>query len=370
MLLRRCCRRRACTLMELASGIHGDIPKHLQQRILRVQEEIAVAGEPPTPEEELSRLDASPSKRFQLSDQEWLAHLEQEGYVVLAAVGSPSDVRKAQDLFWDFIEANSSWRRGDHSTWSDVGGRGLGMLQKGLINGAGIGQSDFMWFLRTLPKVRQAFETVWQTKELLVSFDGAGLFRPWQYGFAKTRVGWWHVDQGRAKQGLHAVQGFVSLTPSDSRTGGLSVVPRSHLTFQETTKHQENQAVDYVQLEYHSPALQGVTKRLVTCAAGDLVLWDSRTIHCNSPAKEEPVSRPNELLRSVGYVCMTPTRFANQQVIAERRNMFQQHIGGTHWPHEVHMGSCAAAPNRSLAGAGADIVALVEGSAPVDDAMS
>merc|ERR1712176_390145 len=71
-------------------------------------------------------------------------------------------------------------------------------------------------------------------------------------------------------------------------------------------------------------------KILVCCKAGDLVLWDSRTIHCNSPAllslgemievhlkkkenandekeeKDDKDKREIDLLRLVGMICMVP----------------------------------------------------------------
>ena len=58
---------------------------------------------------------------------------------------------------------------------------------------------------------------------------------------------------------------------------------------------------------------------LLCARAGDLLLWDSRTIHCNSPATAEldaelqaaDLKRPPlELLRIVSYVCMQPRRMA------------------------------------------------------------
>ena len=94
----------------------------------------------------------------------------------------------------------------------------------GIIHGFGFGQSDFMWHLRQLPKVKDAvgrvgivgmstpfeaslplpiwaklvkhgrrcgvawhrivqesFAAIWGTEDLLVSFDGGNIFRPWRY---------------------------------------------------------------------------------------------------------------------------------------------------------------------------------------------
>lgn len=52
----------------------------------------------------------------------------------------------------------------------------------------------------------------------------------------------------------------------------------------------------------------GFQPKLVCCSAGDLVLWDSRTVHCNSPALEPDAQQQAvpDFIRAVAYVCMTP----------------------------------------------------------------
>ena len=79
---------------------------------------------------------------------------------------------------------------------------------------------------------------------------------------------------------------------------------------------------------------------LVTCKAGDLVLWDSRTMHCNTPAIEPPSAAngysESELLRAVVYVCMTPRRFASASTLSQRRRAALVGLGTTHWPHEFY----------------------------------
>ncbi len=65
-----------------------------------------------------------------------------------------------------------------------------------------------MWHTRTLPKVKPAFEKIWKTDDLLVSFDGCGVFRPPEYNPEwRTNGGWYHIDQNvYNKKGRHAVQ--------------------------------------------------------------------------------------------------------------------------------------------------------------------
>jgi len=65
-----------------------------------------------------------------------------------------------------------------------------------LLLSNGIGHSELLWFVRSVPAVREAFERVWHTDDLIVSFDGAGAFRPWQIDASwKSKGGWYHVDQ-------------------------------------------------------------------------------------------------------------------------------------------------------------------------------
>eukprot|EP00928_Gymnodinium_smaydae_P042611 TRINITY_DN28665_c0_g1_i1.p1 TRINITY_DN28665_c0_g1~~TRINITY_DN28665_c0_g1_i1.p1 ORF type:complete len:419 (-),score=55.62 TRINITY_DN28665_c0_g1_i1:289-1491(-) len=345
-------------LMELAAGVHGDAPEDLVARSKRLASLKAKARPPPSQEEELSLLDTTPCRRFNIEDPSWLEHLDAEGFVVIADVASSDELRHSEGLLWSFLEEHTTWRRSDADTWSDVSFERIGSVQNGIVNGAGMGQSDFLWHLRTLPTVRKAFELIWGTSELLVSFDAANVFRPWHHGFRKTVCGWWHVDQGKAKQGRHAVQGFVSLYAANSQTGGLTVVQKSHLRFDEVVGDQQNPHTDYCTVQPYSPVLQEGQRRLICCEAGDLVLWDSRTVHANAPAPAPPTAPRNRLLRAVGYICMTPASFAPDQVRQARRVAYENDFSTSHWPQKLDLGQNGS-KQRKLSDAPAEVAALV-----------
>jgi len=66
----------------------------------------------------------------------------------------------------------------------------------GLLNTLGIGQSEFLWFVRGNPNIKKVFSNIWNSNELFVSFDGAGGFRNWHINSKwKTTGGWYHCDQ-------------------------------------------------------------------------------------------------------------------------------------------------------------------------------
>lgn len=309
-----------------------------EDKRLRLVAAWAKADHPP------STLSAEQAPRFGADDPRLLSFLDENGYAVVKNVASPSEVAAAKQLLWHFLEENASMRRDDPSSWSDNHFRTIGDPTNGIISGNGFGHSEVCWFLRTLKGVRRAFEALWGTDDLIASFDGGNVFRPHHRpGCARHRTngGWWHVDQGRSKRGRHAVQGLVSLHDATAATGGLCVIPGSHhdhenlLSYTNTSPEGSDFVV--VPAPQINPAVRSGV--LVTCKAGDMVLWDSRTIHCNAPSLEPPSAdagyAEDELLRAVTYVCMTPRRMATTATLRARRCAAALGVGSTHWPHDL-----------------------------------
>ncbi|CAF4692371.1 unnamed protein product, partial [Rotaria sp. Silwood1] len=218
----------------------------------------------------------------------------------------------------------------------------------GVISGHGIGQSDFLWSVRSNRQIKSVFARLWNTRELLVSFDGCGIFRDWRYNPTwKTNDGWEHVDQNpKKKPDRCCVQGMVSLTDQNERTGGLIVYPRTHLRFTELCDITEN-SKDFLKIPLNHPIMnQGKTLgKLVHCRAGDLIIWDSRTVHCNSPAtapEERNKNEPVDLLRIAVYVCMSPISLVRGQTLDEfrekRKQMVENNCTLTHWSTELVLG--------------------------------
>ena len=182
------------------------------------------------------------------------------------------------------------------------------------------------------------------------------MFRPWQYDAAwRTTGGWYHVDQNafnEGKAGRCCVQGLVSLCPADEGTGGLVVVPGSHRDFRGVCERNGpaprpsgGALPDFVAVGA-GDAVLAAGGRLVCAGPGDLLLWDSRTVHCNAPALAPaprapggrgaaPPARGWAPIRMAGYVCMTPAAWAAPETLEERWRAFADHATTTHWPHFV-----------------------------------
>jgi hypothetical protein len=73
--------------------------------------------------------------------------------------------------------------------------------------------------------------------------------------------------------------------------------------------------------------------------AGDMVLWDSRVIHCNAPpTTARPLPKDGSLLpprRLVAYVCMTPSSRLTPDIIGKRQEAFRRGHTSSHWPEEA-----------------------------------
>jgi hypothetical protein len=208
----------------------------------------AAATEPPP---------APPAKhqhvpRFNLSQPiqraAMLRFLEEEGFAVVASALTTAEAAHALDLTWAYLESGGTGiDRTDPSTWRD------GQWPFGPIGGdAGIGHSQQLWYVRGCPGVKQAWATIYNTDDLITSFDGMSLFRPWTIESNwRTDGPWYHTDQSPFPPldyetdphfdeeavvygpERHYVQGFVNLLENSTLTGGNVVIPRSHKRFVE-----------------------------------------------------------------------------------------------------------------------------------------
>jgi len=99
----------------------------------------------------------------------------------------------------------------------------------------GIGQSEFLWYIRGKVNIIKIYANLWKSEELLTSFDGCGAFRPPEVDIKyRTIGGWYHVDQnGYLKKGKNCVQGLLNLLPSNTYDGGIVVLPKTHQIFNE-----------------------------------------------------------------------------------------------------------------------------------------
>jgi len=285
----------------------------------------------------------SPPK-FPEMDHTALEYLQQNGYVVLSGMASPDQIAEAEDIFW---ASTQDWykdvKRTNVHSWTNENWECVANTASGVVSNSGSAHLPFMWYVRGLPKIKQAFANIWGDDDLLVSFDGYGVFRPPEV-YGQTKNSWFHLDQnGYNKPGLHCVQGLLNLYPSGAEDGGLVVVPCTNIQFDQWFNNQmiESRKGDFIPLA-KCPLKQWCgpdVRPLKLCLdPGDFVMWDSRTVHCSHPARILQ-SYPHRLRRLVAYICMTPcSKAADLSSLREKRvEAFNNGTTLNHWPHEFNI---------------------------------
>ncbi len=151
---------------------------------------------------------------------------------------------------------------------------------------------------------------------------------------------WLHIDQHPiGRPGKHCVQGLVNLLPTSEETGGNVVIPGSHQLHEKIPKlysdrlSRIDKSIDHFRFPKNDPLLADM--KPITChmEAGDLMLWDSRTIHCSSPPTDAAAKNPNEseLVRAISLICMMPRSKSNPAVISRRKEAVENTTSTTNW---------------------------------------
>jgi hypothetical protein len=199
------------------------------------------------------------------------------------------------------------------------------------------------WKIRNHPTVKNVFARLWNCREseLRVSWDRVCIQRPRDH--TQSQRSWLHADQGAQLINNRSYQGLVTLVDMPADGGTLIVVPGSHLhhaeffaKFPEQVKASKDNWVKYTeeQLQWLTEE-KGLKPLRLSAKAGQLVLWDSRTVHQGS----YPLPKTPPIWRYVTYVCMKPlpkprnAKDGNtlKRALVKKRKAFETGRVTSHW---------------------------------------
>jgi len=242
--------------------------------------------------------------------------LAEKGYAVMTGILSKEDIKYAKGQFYE-------WKKDiDDALHSKIDPHGIYKHQE-------VGHQRHAWYLRTHPSVKNVFEQLWKTNDLIVSYDGC-CYIP------KTCVKkdslWTHTDQCANNSARECYQGFVSLTDNKERT--LVVYEGSHLLHEKyfaDRKQTGTKNWEKIDPEYLVEIAD--RKRVLDIPAGSVVVWDSRTFHQNQYGKPESEER------IVQYVCYLPRSHTKNTaaILKKRQKYFIERRTTSHWPCPVHV---------------------------------
>lgn len=190
-----------------------------------------------------------------------------------------------------------------------------------------LGHKNFQWELRKL--CYKYFCELFGSHELISSYDG-GCFLP-PIDNTDNKHFWFHLDQPNPNIDQKiTIQGFVNLEENKENDGGLVIIKNSNKFYEEYIQNDPTNGYDWnsskVKLDivkkiYDEKNVEFVINK-ICCEFGDLVVWNSRMIHCN-------ISGVGERNRLCLYVSMTPKRdFTDDEILIMKNNFIQRKMTG------------------------------------------
>ncbi|GAA5894046.1 hypothetical protein JCM6882_007970 [Rhodosporidiobolus microsporus] len=276
-------------------------------------------------------IELSPSTYGDFRDE-----LRDQGFAIIRGAVDPKRALEYRERAYGWIEKFPlGFKRDDPSTHTQAH---IPIVKKGGMFHHSIGHEAFLWELRQEPGLIAPFAKLWDTDELLVSFDGANVSLPGSIQDLNQK-GWYHIDQDPEKRGFYCCQGLVNLAPNGPEDGGLMLFKNSHKLNDEYFTQEWN-GTDGVMLkgDDFQTDFFGFTPEILAwfeargCEwiktelnPGDLVLWDSRTVHYNVPPR-------GDRDRVAAYTCFMPARLAAPDQLAKKQELFETRQMTTHWP--------------------------------------
>lgn len=263
--------------------------------------------------------------RFGCEDPRWLTFLDEHGFVVVRGV--VGDAAGFVAGLWDVVEALAGGGLDRRSAASQrVGRHWPVMLHGGMIQY--VGHSAAQWELRE--RVAPVFAKLHgvEASELASSFDGFCLMSGQRRYKPRSEISFMHTDQSPRRPARWSIQGLVNLVDNDAQSGGLVVIPGSHRAHAPFFRGRGlmDHASDWYLFsdeEKRDPLFRNTIK--VCGMAGDVMLWDSRTFHCNTiPARA--------VLRVCAYICMLPKKVVPAAVVAKRAEALRARRCTSHHP--------------------------------------
>lgn len=257
------------------------------------------------------------NKEVMLDKEEILYRLEHDGYVVIPNVLTKDEIEDYKTEFFKWYN-NTEGLQENHAKISS----------NGIFKYYDVAHQRFAWLARTNKCITNIFKCVWNTDELVTSFDGC-CYYPSDY--SNTPRFWIHTDQSSFKVGRHCIQSFVSLTENKERT--FVLYRGSHFLHQDYFNI-TNTVANHDWCVLDPRYLDGLDYRqeILHIKPGSLVMWDSRLFHQNTCGEE----MCNEE-RLVQYLCYlpknNPKNTEEQQQI--RRECFEKRLQTNHWPYPM-----------------------------------
>jgi len=262
---------------------------------------------------------------FEIDDfTNWQKYLVEEGYVVIKDILSLEEHDTVFNLFENDINSvSSAFDISDSSTWKIENtplmyGKGMGVFN-------GFGQSNFMWELRTNPKIQNIFKKVHNCEEIVTSLDGFSLF----VNKNQKSKSWLHIDQNPVNT-IYSVQGSYNLFEVGEQDAGFIVNPKSHLTYKPEVKHKK----DWIMVGQEE-FIGSATKLVIP--KNCFTLWNSKLIHANVGIPKTNQTSQERINRLTAYITYLPKEKRSQEILIKRIEAYKNGKTTSHWANKCEL---------------------------------
>ena len=114
--------------------------------------------------------------------------------------------------------------RNDKSTYKQI--LELFPNHKMLLQHWKVGHSELVWKVRQNSKVKEVFSKIWNTDDLIVSFDGVSIYildKP-----TRIQNSWFHVDQSYTRNNFECIQSWINAYDTNEGDATLVILENSH----------------------------------------------------------------------------------------------------------------------------------------------
>lgn len=283
-------------------------------------------------QEMLNAVDADLEQFARYKERAWLKHLHVHGWTVVPGVFSDELVTESVNSFWNWLEgcdAETKIDRNNPETWSY---NSFPSAKSGLIKNY-IGQERFLWNLRRAAK--STFEEIYrdpktkETVDLVCSFDGAIFALP-----TEKPTSWFHFDQPRDMdaKSFSCVQGIACLTDSGTEDGGFCFILPDDKDigqfFEDYHARHPSCGIIWGKVNMNDEEVAGANIFKVCANKGDLILFDSRLMHCNVPPNQNGEENNH---RMATYISFQPRDNVDEAIATSRMQLFEQGRMTGHW---------------------------------------
>jgi hypothetical protein len=237
-------------------------------------------------------------------NKDHIAHLKKNGFVVIPRAIDKQQVKDTCAEIWTYLEmspsCSDSWYDSDLRQKSGIDKRGVIPFYHG----------SELWKNRQNSNIYQIFRTIFQEEKLHVSIDRVNMNPPvtesWEYR------GFLHFDVDTSQHPIpRELQGILSLTDVNEISGGFQCIPGFHNIVDDWIKTRPKDE------DPRFPDFSGYQPVNVLSNAGDLIIFDARLPHGNTPNQ-------SELPRMAQYITMWPAKQSRFDVRRRRDCIFNK----------------------------------------------